>query len=106
MCYTHRCLVYLLTVVKVPLDAVSAPPFIEIQRSNTSNLIKSDQRPKPPVWKPKADVHASSLTSDFPLLTLLTYFRHAVTVASCREMCRGDTTLYVERGARFDALGH
>jgi len=35
---------------------VPAPPFIEIQRSHNSNLIKSDQGPKPPVWKPKADV--------------------------------------------------
>ena len=37
-------------------NAVPAPPIIGIQRSHTSSFIKSDQGPKPPVWRPKADV--------------------------------------------------
>jgi len=37
-------------------NAVSAAPIIQIQRSHTSDFIKSDQGPKPPAWRPKADV--------------------------------------------------
>jgi len=46
-------------------NAVPAPPIIDIQRSHTSNFIKSDQGPKPLFGGPK--LTHSSLTSDFPL---------------------------------------
>jgi len=48
-------------------NAVPAAPIIEIQRSHTSNFIKTLRGPQLPDWGPK--LVYSSLSSDFPLLT-------------------------------------